>query len=244
MQKRDLRPSAARLRLAGRWTLGAVLFLVAGCGAAPQAPVRQAQTPKSWGHDRSFDNTGLHGTERDLDQAGRWDHRVIARVAGDPTTRVRAEWDINHDGATDVWQFFGDGGELEQEEMDLDWDGRIDQIVFYENGQIAKKEESTNFDGRMTVRKLYDNQGAISVIEMDTDADEALDTWEFYEAGKLVRIGRDTNKDGREDLFTEPSETYRRQAEEALKAPAAPSPTGGETPSLPASPPATATTPG
>lgn len=221
-------------------------FVLASCGSGPGKETKPSPPPSSWGHARQLDDKGLIVEENDIDGDGRVDHRVYSRVKGDPSTRVRAEWDINHDGNIDVWQFFDSHGELAQEGLDLDWDGRIDVIHYFEDGKLARKEVATNFQGQMTIRKHYDAAGSLTMIEQDTDDDGKFDTWEFYEKGKLVRIGRDTNHDGQEDIFTEPTEAYRRKAEEALKQVAQPrtgSPASPAAPGTPAPEPAAAPEP-
>ncbi|MBM4319018.1 MAG: hypothetical protein FJ125_03445, partial [Deltaproteobacteria bacterium] len=121
-----------------------VLLLLGSCGSSDKAVAAKQGPPRaSWGHAKSFDDRGTSVEEYDIDGNGRMDYRVISRVKGDPSTRIRVEWDINHDGSIDLWQFFDRSGQLSQEEYDLDWDGKVDVIQFYEDGRITRKEVAT-----------------------------------------------------------------------------------------------------
>ncbi len=187
------------------------------CGGRKEV-TRAPSTPAkaSWGRYRSFDSEPGYSVDKDLDHDGMVDVTLVYAKEDDPKSLIRSRWDLNHDGKPDEWVYYGPDGEVVQEEMDLDWDGVVDSINYYEDGQLVRREASTNFEGRMTVRKEFEH-GQLTLIAQDTDDDGKLDTWEFYENGQLVRIGKDTNKDGQEDLFTEPTQDYKKQADAAAR---------------------------
>src|SRR5712671_5827017 len=56
------------------------------------------------------------------------------------------EIDLNFDGRIDLTRSFGKDGKVQYEQYDLDFDGKLDQQSFYENGQLSRKELDTNFD--------------------------------------------------------------------------------------------------
>src|SRR5688500_4790404 len=45
---------------------------------------------------------------------------------------VRKELDINWDSKVDISRVYGENEQVERESMDLDFDGKIDQVNFYE----------------------------------------------------------------------------------------------------------------
>ncbi len=84
--------------------------------------------------------------------------------------------DLNFDGRVDSYVYYDDQGKLRRRESDFDRDGAIDEIAHYKNGQIERKDRETNIDGK-------------------------LDTWDFYEREQLVRRERDGNGDGKIDQW-------------------------------------------
>lgn len=111
------------------------------------------------------------------------------------------ERDLNFDGRVDLWQYPGDGGEIAEEEMDLDLDGHVDVVVYYEAGVVTRKEMSIDFAGNFSIVKYYDKQGDLLRVERDDDGDGLVDVWEYYEKNKRVRIGWDEDDDGQPDNF-------------------------------------------
>ena len=114
------------------------------------------------------------------------------------------EFDLNHDGQTDAgsttrrvrtvcragaqggWTSTGTArstsrvlrrqGELNKESIDLDFDGKIDQVTYFE-GETWSARRATS----------------------TTTASPSL--WIFYEKGQIVRKERDTNGDGKVDYW-------------------------------------------
>ncbi|MBN2799264.1 MAG: hypothetical protein JXX28_08980 [Deltaproteobacteria bacterium] len=111
---------------------------------------------------------------------------------------VRKEVDINRDGVIDNISYFDEGGELEREEMDRDFNGKFDWIDHYMDGHRVMSEFDTSSNGQMNVFNTYAN-GVIAQKERDTDDDGRIDYWERYEGGKVVKVGRDTDGDGKMD---------------------------------------------
>ena len=56
---------------------------------------------------------------------------------------VRKEVDLNWDGRIDVRTWFNDDGEIEKEEMDGDFDSRVDWIDHYKGGHRVMSELDT-----------------------------------------------------------------------------------------------------
>jgi hypothetical protein len=200
--------------------LVAVLALV-GCGTTKKQQTKsKARSNSGWGRSHNFNDAGANTVKHDLNHDGRIDVTKVSRAG----TLVREEWDLNQDGKTEIWRYYDENGQIEGEEVDADYDGKLDVISHYQGGVLTMREESHNFIGQATTKKHYE-KGVLQLVEQDTDDDGKFDTWEFYQKGQLVKIGRDTNGDGREDQFTKPTEKLVGLA--TTKAPAAGSSGGG-----------------
>ncbi|MEM7448705.1 MAG: hypothetical protein AAF355_10730 [Myxococcota bacterium] len=144
------------------------------------------------------------------------------RVADDGRRRC-TEFDMNYDGTFDITRFYDlDGVTVLREQHDFDFDGRLDQLSFYQDGQLARKELDTNFDsvidtwlwcssgrvsraerdrdynGRPDVWEQY-QEGIISEVRYDNDNDGKPERWEIFSGGRLVEMHYDTNADQRPD---------------------------------------------
>lgn len=109
--------------------------------------------------------------------------------------------DLNRDTKIDVWRYFDETGAVSKEEIDLDFDGKIDVADYYVNGIVRKKELDFQFDERTDTWKSYDEKGILILIEIDQSGEGAPDYWEFYANGVLERIEKDTDGDGKADIF-------------------------------------------
>jgi hypothetical protein len=110
------------------------------------------------------------------------------------------EMDINFDGRRDVWIYYDDSGNRKMEEMDLDFDGKIDLVTIRQGGKVTRQEMDTDFDGKADIWKYYADD-KISRLDRDSNHDGKIDYWEYYEGGALHRIGYDKNGDGRVDVW-------------------------------------------
>ena len=109
--------------------------------------------------------------------------------------------DLNRDGNIDVWRFYDDKGAVVKEEVDLDFDGRIDVVNYYVGGVIRRKEFDVRFDERTDRWKHYDEEGVLILLEEDRNNNGSPDYWEHYTKGVLERIEKDTSGDGKPDMF-------------------------------------------
>ena len=111
-----------------------------------------------------------------------------------PRLLVKKEIDLNRDGKVDVISYFDDDGVLEKEEMDGDYDGVFDWTDHYQDGWRVMSEYDTDFDGIANVWKYY------------TRAEEGQGQ------PQLDRKERDTDGDGKVDVwerFNEKGEVTR-----------------------------------
>lgn len=148
---------------------------------------------------------GLVVKTYDVNRDGRPDVYKFFKSTDDPQNPgnkldflTRKELDINHDGRFDVVRTYDDKGQVVSEEVDLDFDGKVDEIAYFEDGVMVRKELDFNFDGKPDVVKYYTN-GHLARIESDRGHHGKVDTWEYYTDEGLDRIGTDTDGDGQVD---------------------------------------------
>ncbi len=109
--------------------------------------------------------------------------------------------DLNLDGKYDVYRFYDEAGAVVKEELDLDFDGKIETTDTYLGGIVIQKEIDSQFDEKTDLWKFYDEKGVLIRLEEDQDGNGRVDYWEFYSGGVLERVEKDTDHDGRPDIF-------------------------------------------
>lgn len=210
--------------------------LIAACGpdrkaAPPPAPtVQPPATGANEDREAYAKKEGLVLKQFDLNRDGQPDVFKYYREVEDPKNPgnkleqlSRKDLDINHDGKIDIVRFYDAKGELTEERVDLDFDGRFDSVTFLANGVPARQEIDLSYDGKPEVTKYFDD-GKLTRIEADRNSDGQIDTWEYYVNGELDRIGTDADLDGQADSWE------RKKAPDASTAPpaAAPAPAPGK----------------
>src|SRR5512142_2987082 len=68
---------------------------------------------------------------------------------------VRKEKDLNGDGKIEAWELYAPDGSLTRAAYDLHCDGKPDVTLFYEKGQLVRKETAFGFDGVPRVWSYY-----------------------------------------------------------------------------------------
>jgi hypothetical protein len=155
--------------------------------------------------------------------------RRVFRIVGDSEHQHRMiecrEADTNLDGIKDVVRTYNPKGEPVHEEVDSDYDGKVDVWINFAEGRIAEVQEDTNHDGRPDLWKFY-SDGALNRAKRDRNFDGTADVWEMYSrAGKLERMGVDDNGDGhvdrwdRDDQLVRDAEEADRKVREAMAPP-------------------------
>jgi hypothetical protein len=113
---------------------------------------------------------------------------------------VRKELDLNWDGKVDVRTWFDEDGAIEKEEMDGDFDDRVDWIDHYKGGRRVMSEIDTDYNGSLDLFKYFEN-GKLRRKERDTTNDGRIDFWEYIDDnGQVLRTGRDLDADGVMDV--------------------------------------------
>jgi hypothetical protein len=138
----------------------------------------------------------------DLDGDGSPDVWAYYREKDGRKVLVRKSVDLNSDGKPDLTQYYDDAGELQREEIDLDFDLRVDLIRRYEKGKIAAEDVSSRFDGKFDVKKYYD-AGVLVLKQVDSRRNGQFDEFQYFVGSKLSRIGWDRDGDGKPEVFEE-----------------------------------------
>lgn len=65
------------------------------------------------------------------------------------------EVDRNYDGVPDRFEYYDTDGKILCVETDTDFNGKVDEWVYYKNGAVEKAEKDTNGDGKPDTRMAY-----------------------------------------------------------------------------------------
>jgi hypothetical protein len=83
--------------------------------------------------------------------------------------------DRNYDGVMDQKVFFDEDGMVQYEELDFNWDGQMDDFYFYSNGTLIRQEIDTNYDGSPDMWVHIIDGVYVEKIEQDGDFDGVVD---------------------------------------------------------------------
>jgi antitoxin component YwqK of YwqJK toxin-antitoxin module len=125
-----------------------------------------------------------------------------SQETGNPYPTASGIVDRNNDGRIDQW-IFRENGEIAKEVLDEDFDGRPDRTIIFDpqTHRPGRVEEDTSGDGVLDSWTDYDN-GAIARRRSDSNGDGTVDTWSFFRAGELARHEQDTSGDGFRDVVS------------------------------------------
>lgn len=184
------------------------LSALAACGASEKKPTTPrfgdasviARDPNL--DDRERCQTAQRRIET-LDLNGDGVPNIYHAFEGD--RRVCSEFDLNFDGKIDIVRFYDtDQVRPIREEYDYDFDGLIDEVLIYEDGLLVRKELDTNFDHKIDTWLLCHN-GRVLIAERDRRLMGRPDVFERYEEGLLTEARYDDDLDGVIDR----TETYQ-----------------------------------
>ncbi len=87
----------------------------------------------------------------------------------------KLEFDRNRDGKIDQVMILDEKGRKLYEELDFNFDGRMDDLCFYTNGVLQSEWIDTNFDGRIDLWVYLKNGVYVDRYERDTNYDGVVD---------------------------------------------------------------------
>jgi hypothetical protein len=123
---------------------------------------------------------------------GRWQN-------GSELHLVMQSLDVDGDGNSEEIRYVDPAsGAVVRSEHDLDFDGKLDAWVTYENGEPVVRALDADGDGRSDGWEQYSG-GRMTARTLDTDGDGVKDTFYRYRGEDLMEKLRDSNNDGEMD---------------------------------------------
>lgn len=166
------------------------------------------------------DGPGYEVSEYDTSGDNTPDVRKLFKTMGEGSLArlvlVCREADLNGDRRKDVVRLYNDEGRPILEEVDRDFDGKIDEVSHFTNGRITLREVDTSGNGMIDTKIFYE-AGLPVRAERDMKGSSTVaawqpDRWEYFEAGRTVRIGTDVSGDGKVDRWDRDEERLRKSA--------------------------------
>jgi hypothetical protein len=106
--------------------------------------------------------------------------------------------DTNNDGTTDGWTYVKNGN-VQMQEIDINFDGKVDTVFMYEwDGKVKEEILDTDYDGDMDNWRQYED-GKLVVDRLDSDHDGRVDMWFYIDRGRIYKLEKDTTGDGKPD---------------------------------------------
>lgn len=195
LTRRAIRSASASVPRARVW-LGAIVALALSPVPAGAGDERTSARAAFLNRPLASD-AGLEVRKIDINGDGRPDVFAYYSVSQNGARRlVHKDTDLNWDGRIDVRTWYDGQGRISEEEMDGDFDGRVDWVDLYQDGVRTRCEVDTDYDGQFDLFKTYVN-GQVARRERDTDGNGRIDFREDLDAsGKVVKLSRDLDGDG------------------------------------------------
>ena len=206
-----------------------VALAVAACGGSKGKPSKTASRAASLdvrgsgGERCDASKPDREVNEYDTSGDGRNDVRKVMVALGTEEearlVMICRESDINADGRKDVIRYYDDNGRSLREEQDRDFDGRMDLILVFQDGQPRVKEIDQNRDGKVDT-KIFLEDGKPERAERDLAGRSSPeqwrpDRWEYYQEGRMVRMGTDLDGDSKVDRWDRDHEHKIEEEEES-----------------------------
>ena len=206
-----------------------LIFTLVACGSKDPKPVTSpgaGDAESSSGGEvadggRCTPNgAGYEVTEYDTSGDNTPDVRKLFRTMGEGSLArlvlVCREADLNGDGRKDIVRLYTDEGRPSREEVDRDFDGRIDEVTHFTSGRVRLQEIDTSGNGMIDTKIFYENgqpeRAERDMANRSTASEWRPDRWEYYADGRTVRIGTDINGDGKVDRWDRDEERLRNSA--------------------------------
>lgn len=183
------------------WVIAILLGLTIGTIACHHStpPRRPEHQPPTEDHIPIENCLGEGNDERGQDVDGDGDSDLTHVFRGE--ARVCTAMDMNFDGHVDLVRFYEEDGTTPRLELhDFDFDSRIDQVSQYENGERVRQELDTDFDDRMDL-SIRCEHGVATHVQRDRLHHGQIDTWETYEGGFIHEAKYDEDRNGEPERF-------------------------------------------
>jgi hypothetical protein len=122
------------------------------------------------------------------------------------------KYDLNGDGAADVWKYFVRKAQqgvamadlprlLARQDLDLNFDNAVDvRRHFNASGNVVREEMDLDFDTKFDATDYY-AEGVLYRRDVSLNFEGTPTIIKFYNDNKLTRKERDTDSDGKMDLI-------------------------------------------
>jgi hypothetical protein len=209
--------------------LGLLSLAVVGCGSKDPKPVTSpgAEGAESTSGGEVADGgrcvpkgEGYEVSEYDTSGDSTPDVRKLFKTMGQGSLArlvlVCREADLNGDGRKDILRLYTEEGRPMREEVDRDFDGRIDEVTHFAEGRVRLQEIDTGGNGMIDTKIFYEAGQPVraerDMANRSTAAEWRPDRWEYYVDGRTVRIGTDIDGDGKVDRWDRDEERLRNSA--------------------------------
>jgi hypothetical protein len=184
------------MKMQTRWILAGAI-LVAACGGKKKGPSspedarvgRETEIvlEKCDTQSKSAETVDANGDGKPEVVKVKEGNREVCRTA-----------DLNFDGKIDRTTFFDKAGKVRRIESDFDRDGHVDELAFFDGGNLKEKHRATTMDGKLDTWEFFD-KGQVARTERDENGDGFVDQWWEYPSRGCPLIHVDTDGDGRPD---------------------------------------------
>ena len=116
--------------------------------------------------------------------------------------------DLNHDGRPDLYEYYDADHTLRRREFAFGEDGVINDIEFFENGKLVRRELDTTGQHKIDTWDFFDPNRSVDAKtghakpirrERDTTGDGKVDQWWSWAPDGALTIAMDKTGDGRPD---------------------------------------------
>lgn len=105
---------------------------------------------------------------------------IMLELAGNEEDSILEEYDSNKDGNIDYSIKFNLDGDKIMESIDFNHDGQMDDLYFYSNGIIVRREVDSNFDSKIDIWVYIKDGSLIEKYEQDLDFNGDIDKTKIF----------------------------------------------------------------
>ncbi|MCF6334364.1 MAG: hypothetical protein L3J12_01300 [Spirochaetales bacterium] len=122
-----------------------------------------------------FLTVNLFSDDRSIDVS-----EILGIVSKSEDLALMEKYDTNNDGAIDYMVGMGLDSMKILESIDFNHDGAMDDLYFYSNGIIVRQEVDSNYDYKIDIWVYIKDGSSVEKYEQDTDFDGIIDKVEKF----------------------------------------------------------------
>lgn len=105
---------------------------------------------------------------------------ILSQFDSNTEDSLIEEYDSNNDGNIDYFVRINFDGDKIMESMDFNHDGKMDDLYFYSNGIIVRREVDSNFDSNIDIWVYIKDGTLIEKYEQDLDFNGDIDKTKIF----------------------------------------------------------------